>query len=820
MDTEQILERLKGFRLFQGLPDEMLQEIAEAGEVVKEAGGRRLFTQGDPALAAFFLLDGEVVVWRMDPGGREIFRRTVRAGQAFGFRSLLKGDVRLSTAETVRPSTLLRLPASDFARLQAKYPEIVERLLRPDIVRRLRAMPLLGSLTDEQLRWVVDLFERLDAEPGEMILSPPRSTTKVGPSSTDRRPPQLALYLIDQGQVAIHGRAAGHMVLTAGHYFGSHRALGVRYAQTARAVTRATLYGLTHEDFDWLRSAFPGVQEILNRPPDIIRRLHEVRLFSRLSPAELEALAGYVCWDHYPAYRTVTQQGDPGDAFYILDRGEAVLRVADEDGREQLRNYLVEGNAFGETSLILKDTRDATVESLTPTDWLVLHHDDFRRFLEGHPDAERKLVLREETREKIRHRAKMREEGEETILFRTRRHWWSLVKRIAFASLIFVGLLILLGVAFGLHAEPAFELAVLLGTIILLGYIIWHVIDWNNDWLIVTTRRIIHQERVILVSERRIGAPLEKIQDISVIRYLWANLLGYGHLIIQTAATEGRIEFRYVPNPEAIRELIQERRARALAGARAAGWKRIRRELEERLDLGIPPVTPSSAIPQEPPSSEEQPQRKPWWRRWRPRLRIFAVREEVGDQVIWRKHPVNLLMRISRPLITLIAVSVVGWLLYRFGGMLPIGQSMAGLWFGVILLEMLAAMWLLWEYEDWRNDQYIVTSDRIIDIERKPLFFAEDRREAGLGMIQNVTSDIPNPIAYILGYGNVTIETAAEMGMFDFVFVPNPREVQAEILRRVEAFRARQAARERAQRHAEMAAWFEMYNRLQREQPG
>ena len=102
-----------------------------------------------------------------------------------------------------------------------------------------------------------------------------------------------------------------------------------------------------------------------------------------------------------------------------------------------------------------------------------------------------------------------------------------------------------------------------------------------------------------------------------------------------------------------------------------------------------------------------------------------------------------------------------------------------------------------------------MSRDRIVDIEKRPLFFSEERREASLGMVQNVSATIPGPLAYLLNYGHVEIHTAADIGRFDFMYVPNPREV-----RRIEGFRSRDAERQALRRQAELADWFEMYHRL------
>jgi uncharacterized membrane protein YdbT with pleckstrin-like domain len=101
--------------------------------------------------------------------------------------------------------------------------------------------------------------------------------------------------------------------------------------------------------------------------------------------------------------------------------------------------------------------------------------------------------------------------------------------------------------------------------------------------------------------------------------------------------------------------------------------------------------------------------------------------------------------------------------------------------------------WLVWRVVDWYNDIYVVTDERIIDIEKTP-FSTEDRREAQLIMIQDVHYLTPGFIAQNLNFGNVEIETAGRAGAFTFDSVPNPREVQKEIFKRLE--KARQVARQ------------------------
>jgi hypothetical protein len=131
--------------------------------------------------------------------------------------------------------------------------------------------------------------------------------------------------------------------------------------------------------------------------------------------------------------------------------------------------------------------------------------------------------------------------------------------------------------------------------------------------------------------------------------------------------------------------------------------------------------------------------------------------------------------------------------------------------YGVIMSSL--SLWWLWMFDDWQNDVYQVTATRIIDVERRPLYLREQRREASLGMIQNVSLEIPGVLGNLLDYGSVTIETAGA-GAFTFDYVKDPRGVQAEIFRRVEAFQAQKRKEEADRRRTELMDWFSVYDQV------
>ena len=130
------------------------------------------------------------------------------------------------------------------------------------------------------------------------------------------------------------------------------------------------------------------------------------------------------------------------------------------------------------------------------------------------------------------------------------------------------------------------------------------------------------------------------------------------------------------------------------------------------------------------------------------------------------------------------------------------------------LVILIFGLRLLWVVIDWHNDTYEVTDTEVINVKQLPFGLRQQRRNAGLGRIQNVDMRIPSPIHLLFDFGTVTIQTAAEDGALVFSSVPDPRYVSNEISRRIERFQ-HSAEEEQARRRMEdLPDWFEMYNRM------
>jgi len=144
-------------------------------------------------------------------------------------------------------------------------------------------------------------------------------------------------------------------------------------------------------------------------------------------------------------------------------------------------------------------------------------------------------------------------------------------------------------------------------------------------------------------------------------------------------------------------------------------------------------------------------------------------------------------------------------------GAVMIWQLGLGLWLVLpLFIFIVGSIWNLWNVIDWQNDLYILTDDRIIDLEKVPLI-SEDRREARLAQIQDVHYVMPHIINRLLDFGDVEIETAGRGGGFTFSSVPHPSQVQAEIFDRVDRMRRACGATERQQQDGDILYWLGKY---------
>lgn len=367
---------------------------------------------------------------------------------------------------------------------------------------------------------------------------------------------------------------------------------------------------------------------------------------------------------------------------------------------------------------------------------------------------------------------------DEVRILDRRRHGIILVARLAAPGLVLlVPLLLIIWSLLTYGSDPAVaDATIRLSTtavyLLIVPLALWagyNLYDWMNDTFHVTSRRVIRSERNFIFSEDLKEANLSQIQNVSVeIPNPLASLLNYGTVIIETAAVAGKIEFDSIPDPHEVQRMLFELR-------------------------GIP-------IPPQPPSSvPEFSSVTALLRYLLPLAPIYAP----NGSVTYHKHWFILVQALAWPLLLLVLVTFAA------------GAS--GI-MSLLLLLLVIIPVLLYQYANWVNDIYILTDVRIIDIVRVPLI-REERREALLEQIQNVSVTLPNLLSRILDMGTVLVETAGKAENFQFLTVAHPLKVKDEINRRLDAVRIGRKQAESQARRQEIETILDEFIRKQHSPP-
>jgi uncharacterized membrane protein YdbT with pleckstrin-like domain len=97
------------------------------------------------------------------------------------------------------------------------------------------------------------------------------------------------------------------------------------------------------------------------------------------------------------------------------------------------------------------------------------------------------------------------------------------------------------------------------------------------------------------------------------------------------------------------------------------------------------------------------------------------------------------------------------------------------------LFFMLAWIMSFLIWVDYYFDVWIVTDNRIVNIEQNGLF-SREVSELELDKIQDITTDVKGVIPTFLNYGDLQVQTAAEQEKFLFHNIPDPYEVKNVIM--------------------------------------
>ncbi|MFQ3663930.1 MAG: PH domain-containing protein [Chloroflexaceae bacterium] len=291
--------------------------------------------------------------------------------------------------------------------------------------------------------------------------------------------------------------------------------------------------------------------------------------------------------------------------------------------------------------------------------------------------------------------------------------------------------------------------------------------DWLNDELILTNQRVVFDNDQVFIPrliEQRVQQQifLEDVQDVNAKTATYPqHILKYGTVTVKSARFGGNIVFESASQPMEMQRQIMDQVRTLRKRMTVADYQRM---IDERIygkktstgktTTVLKQTRPArwlNALFPENPEIDEKTLTYTWRPHW-----LFMLRAQIGPT----------LLLVSGLLILALANSYLapgaGWILLA-----------------TLLVVIAYVLWAAWEFEDYRNDKYILAPTNVVDIEKKP-FGPEDRRQASLGAITNVSFETTF-ISNLLGYGDVVLETAGAGGKFTFLRVPRPNQVVSTI---------------------------------------
>lgn len=160
------------------LPSDVLQQLADSGDVHRFAAGEVLFQEGDLSDALYVLLNGQLKVYSLKGNGREMVYNILDAGEILG-EMFLDGGPRSASVKALVASECLIVEGDRTRELMLAHPQFAACLVIKLISRLRHATRQVRSLAlDGVYERVVSLLEAAAVD-DEGVRRLPRSLTQL-----------------------------------------------------------------------------------------------------------------------------------------------------------------------------------------------------------------------------------------------------------------------------------------------------------------------------------------------------------------------------------------------------------------------------------------------------------------------------------------------------------------------------------------------------------------------------------------------------------------------------------------------------------------
>lgn len=323
---------------------------------------------------------------------------------------------------------------------------------------------------------------------------------------------------------------------------------------------------------------------------------------------------------------------------------------------------------------------------------------------------------------------------------------------------------------------------------------------WWVETTIVTNKRIFSWRG--LASPSRQEIPLDNVQQVAVDqRNMLSLMLDYGDVQLYLVGS-GELRMDRIPHPKKVRDAIEQITVQAREGKAAAPKTQIPPDLDWHEVLTL--LAKGEEVPKLPNPDEKYAHRQRPGRVRGP-LRTFGGPLRLPCDVTYatdentvmyvQRSKYVLAMKLILPIVVLLGTLIATLYFSHLVGYLVTGMLVILLWIGLTIINYV-------------DDVYLFTDRRIIDIERKFIFFNEQHDTTEYSKIKEIQVKVGNPFFLSLDIGTVVIETPGSSPNIILSLVDHPFSLQ-DIVYAIKGFKEKaDKVKAKNDRKEELNRWF------------
>ena len=532
---------------------------------------------------------------------------------------------------------------------------------------------------------------------------------------------------------------------------------------------------------------------LVNRE-QLARSIGQVYPFNLATPAEIAHLADGAEVVFFEAGKVIFQEGAKARYLYLIIEGG--VEILKEDNRQLLnQNYLMEGSLFGEDAIGTNPHRQSSARAREDCILVRLEKNVIRAVLGANQEIGKAFELLFSSYEML-----MKEQldsimEKETVCFLGRPHRFIFLIKSLVSSLFFFLLMGVNAIFFrgGVFTSGIFFSILGALAIVLLLFILWRYIEWRNDHYIFTNKRVICEDRVVLLHDLRFEIPLNAIVNLNIRKSIFGRSFGFGDLLIKTFTGLSRL--KHVSSVEVVAGLLDNLWKKEKLVSRREDREAFQQALNNQTDTLDASLLSPTGESQGAPGFDQDDE-----------ISLFArVKRRKEGERVYHTHWIILISKFIFPSLIFTGTAMLFlFLSINHYGIINNTLFQVFLW----IITAVSFFWGLYQYVDWRRDQYIITADQIIDVNRKP-FGIEDLRTAPIKNIQSVRYKKAGLPGLLFNFGTVYIRVGDDELTFDHV--PNPAAVQQVLFGALENFLSQQKKADLSEQQRRLADWMAAY---------